>query len=243
MVFAGLAFWRRLPRSRGAMELIAWAGLVYLLVSNGLFIRQLLAWSAPGGLGAPASTALPDYTTRNRVVFGVFAILQALPVLGVILALRSKGVRQAFVAPARAAVAPVAASHPASPPAVPSSDPSYDRSTSADGRFLLRVTGWEAFNTQWVYCPEIIDLSTGQTIFRFQDRNWSLDQDEWETLSVVRFTLRKWPGNHQPVALTAAIDCFTRLCDVMGTQVTLDSLESELERRLTWLDKHGIINV
>lgn len=109
------------------------------------------------------------------------------------------------------------------------------RSTSPDGRFQLRVNTWEAGNTLWVSSPEIFDLAAGQPVFRFQNENWSLDQDEWESDSRVRLTLRKYPGNHLPGNLTVGVDCANGVAyPPNAAAVSLDRLEEVLDRQLTW---------
>lgn len=91
----------------------------------------------------------------------------------------------------------------------------------------------EVFNTLWVEVPTIFDRSDGSTVWTVTDDRWSLDAAHWDG-EVVTMTLRKYPGNHLPRDLQAAIDCVARTAQVGERSVPLATLEQSLDAALTW---------
>lgn len=107
------------------------------------------------------------------------------------------------------------------------------QSTSADGRYIVRIAPWEARNTHWVCPPEIVDTYTGATFFKFESESWSTDRSAWESDSLVRLTLRKYPGDQPRNTLVVRIDCIHGTGDIEGgARVALDALEAALEKAL-----------
>lgn len=107
------------------------------------------------------------------------------------------------------------------------------QSTSPDGRYIVRITPWEARNSHWVSSPEIVDTRTGHTFFKFASESWSADHSAWESDSRVRLTLRKYPGDQPRGTLVARIDCVAGAADIEGgARVALHALEAALEKAL-----------
>lgn len=104
------------------------------------------------------------------------------------------------------------------------------------GRFAVRVSAWEARNSQWVYVPSLIEAGTGAIVFAFADRRWSMDQATWRSETVVHLVLRKFPGDHRPAALEVVVDCADRTA-VLGSGGTCavgeveEALEGAFEKR------------
>jgi hypothetical protein len=116
------------------------------------------------------------------------------------------------------------------------------KSSSADGRYQVRIVAWEAFNSQWVESPSIIDTATGNNLLHVTCNLWSLDRSVWLSPTRVQLTLRKYPGNHRPVQIMVTIDCSAQTATLEFAEalesadiVTLDKLEAVLERQLVWL--------
>ena len=109
------------------------------------------------------------------------------------------------------------------------------KSTSPDGRFQVRVEAWEARNSLWIESPAIYDARSEEIILKFQSEMWSLDKAEWKTGEVVDLTLRKYPGNHTPSQLLAAVNCQRQTAELRPLPaVSLAELERLLENQLTW---------
>lgn len=228
-IAVSVAFLRQKPWSRRAMELIAWAALLYDLISGVLSLQGMYH------LGASLTTQPSGSLLRELIptlIFSVVATLAlAVPISAIIVILRTPAMRAAYT-PAR----PVP--QPARPPAnvattTQPANPTH--STSPDGRFELRVETWEAGPSRWVSSPEFFDRHSGISLFRFQDPHWSLDQAAWESAALVRLTLRKYPGNHQPAQLSATIDCANGTAWLPSSlPVALGQLEELLDWGLTW---------
>lgn len=87
----------------------------------------------------------------------------------------------------------------------------------------------------WIETPTLLDKTTGQMLLSFKDTNWSLDAARWLSDSTVELTLRKYPGNHLPVNVTATIDCANRTAKLGPKEIqSLAEVESGLENALTW---------
>jgi len=107
---------------------------------------------------------------------------------------------------------------------------------SPTGRYAITLREHEAFNTHWVFTPDIVDQQTGETVFAFASTNWSMDGNQWRGDSVLELTLRKYPGNHRPADVSAIIDCEARTGAVgEGPAGPLDDLEARLDQALTWI--------
>ena len=87
-------------------------------------------------------------------------------------------------------------------------------SQSADGRYQVLVTPWEAANTHWVYRPRIIDTRQGSCLLAFEDARWSAEHSTWHGDSTVELTLRKYPGNQAVRSIQVLIDCAGRQAQV-----------------------------
>lgn len=106
---------------------------------------------------------------------------------------------------------------------------------SPSARYEIRLSEREAFNSHWVHTPSLLDRETGDTLTVLSS-NWSLDESEWPSASVVRLTVRKYPGNHTPADVVAVIDCEARTAKVGEREpVPLQALEACLDNALTWI--------
>jgi len=83
--------------------------------------------------------------------------------------------------------------------------------------------------SHWIETPTLTDSTTGERLLTFTDSHWSLDQATWTDDSHVVLVMRKYPGNHKPVDVTAHVDCLARTASVGTRQV--NSLH-ELERAM-----------
>jgi len=107
------------------------------------------------------------------------------------------------------------------------------QSRSADGRYRLLLTPWEAGNTQWVYQPRIIDTRQGTCLLAFHDNRWSVDSDTWLSAGTVELTLRKYPGNQARRSVQAVIDCDQRYAQAGAlAEIELAELEGVLDALL-----------
>ncbi|BDM22650.1 MULTISPECIES: hypothetical protein [Pseudomonas] len=100
------------------------------------------------------------------------------------------------------------------------------QSRSADDRYRLLVTPWEAGNTHWVYRPQIIDTGQGTCLLAFDDSRWSADSSTWLSAGQVELTLRKYPGNQPRRSLQVVIDCDQRHAQA-GSRVEVELVELE----------------
>jgi hypothetical protein len=107
------------------------------------------------------------------------------------------------------------------------------RSTSADGRFAVFVSSWEARMSLWVDTPSIVETASGQVIFAFKDINWSLDAIRWQSDSVVSLQLRKYPGNYKRDHFSIVIDLDNKSGVVEEVLISeLAEVEAALEAQL-----------
>jgi len=88
--------------------------------------------------------------------------------------------------------------------------------TSPTGRFAFRIVAWEARMSHWIESFTLVDATTGATVWRMDDPNWSLDEARWISDSVVEISIRKYPGDHSPSSFEVTIDCDARTAAVMG---------------------------
>ncbi|MGF6391221.1 hypothetical protein [Pseudomonas plecoglossicida] len=106
-------------------------------------------------------------------------------------------------------------------------------SCSADERYRVVVSPWEAFHSQWVYSPRIIDTHLGTCLLRFKDARWSTDLSIWHSSTTVELVLRKYPGGQAIREVRAMIDCANRCARLAsGGEVELTALERALDARL-----------
>jgi hypothetical protein len=107
------------------------------------------------------------------------------------------------------------------------------QSTSPGGRYVVRIEPWEARNSHWVCSPELVDTQTGQSVFKFAAEAWSADSSAWESESLVRLALRKYPGGQPRGSLVVKIDCVLGTVEVdTGERVALQDLEGVLDKAL-----------
>jgi hypothetical protein len=113
----------------------------------------------------------------------------------------------------------------------------YSRKISSpSGRYEIDIVSREVFNTHWIELPRLLDKQTGETLFAFEDSHWSMDEAQWLGESLVRFTLRKYPGNHKPGELIATIDCAARTAKIGEVDAgSLQELEAGLDGALRWI--------
>jgi hypothetical protein len=105
------------------------------------------------------------------------------------------------------------------------------KSTSPSGRYVITVEPWEPRMSLWVETPELVDTRTGRTLIGFRNTNWSLDAAEWQSDTVVKMTLRKYPGDHEPPQFEATVDCEKGTATIGGVAVAnLADLEAALEQ-------------
>ncbi len=70
--------------------------------------------------------------------------------------------------------------------------------------------------SHWIESAELIETATEETLFSFSDTNWSVDNAEWQSPTVVALTVRKYPGNHLPPDFTVVLDCEAKTVVVDG---------------------------
>lgn len=109
-------------------------------------------------------------------------------------------------------------------------------STSPSGRWHIEIHAWEARNSLWVQSPLIRDGEAAAVVLQFADANWSLDTSTWLSDDVVRLSLRKYPGNHDPGAVEVTVDCGNAIAALAnGRAVLLSGLETLLDQQLRWI--------
>ena len=106
---------------------------------------------------------------------------------------------------------------------------------SPTGRYAITIAAWEVRMSLWIESPTLTDTQSGEVLVSFRDPHWSLDSAVWRSESEVVLELRKYPGNHTPVQVTAIVDCAARTADVGPVKVeSLKRLESALDAALVW---------
>lgn len=109
-----------------------------------------------------------------------------------------------------------------------------DRCTSPSGRYLVRVEQSEARMSHWIDTPRIVEVASGEVVFIVRDSRWSLDGAEWSSDDVVRFTLRRYPGDHTPGDFVVELDLAQQRTTVDGVVVPLRDAEAALN---AWADR------
>jgi hypothetical protein len=106
---------------------------------------------------------------------------------------------------------------------------------SPGGEYAFHIRMWEARMSHWIESFVLIESTTRRPLIAFTDPNWSLDEARWLSSSVVRLTVRKYPGDHTPSQFTIEADCGSSLARVQdGTQIPFAQVETKLE----WLLRH-----
>jgi len=82
----------------------------------------------------------------------------------------------------------------------------------------------------WVETPTLVDTQTGRTLIGFKNTNWSLDDAAWLSEEVVKMTLRKYPGDHEPPQFEAIVDCEKETATIGTVASGLAGLEAALEK-------------
>ena len=109
-------------------------------------------------------------------------------------------------------------------------------SISPGGAFELRVDAHSGRMSHDIFTPRVA-TSTGETLIRFTESAWSLDEHRWLGDSTLRLVLRKYPGNHLPPEIICTADLAARSATLAdGTVVPLSGLEAGLNGRLEWVD-------
>jgi hypothetical protein len=104
--------------------------------------------------------------------------------------------------------------------------------------FELRLRERSGRMSHDIRTPSLIARATGEALLEFAEESWSLDEHRWESDSVIRLVLRKYPGNHVPTDLTCTADLVTRTARLDdGTVVPLARLEDALSARLRWVER------
>jgi hypothetical protein len=104
------------------------------------------------------------------------------------------------------------------------------RCTSPNGRYVIYVHAHEMRMSHWIFTPEMVDSTTRRVLFRPHDDAWSLDAALWQTPSLVAMTLRRYPGDHAPIAAT--FDCSSGVAHIDGTAVDPFTDTAAVERAL-----------
>ena len=107
------------------------------------------------------------------------------------------------------------------------------KSISPTGRYMVQIFPWEVRMSHWIETPQLLDTHTQQRLISFEDSTWSLNQADWQSNSVVKLSLRRYPGNHTPSSVEVLVDCEHDRATVEGTVVEgLANLEAALERAI-----------
>jgi hypothetical protein len=108
---------------------------------------------------------------------------------------------------------------------------------SPGGRYRVVTYAVEARMSHWLQLPQIEDLASGDVLCQFRDSLWSLDQALWQTDTLVRLLVRKYPGGHQPTTLAIDIDCLARKAHIGADSVAIEDIDALAERSLRWADR------
>lgn len=100
---------------------------------------------------------------------------------------------------------------------------------SPSGRYEVRSHAWEVRMSHWIESPSIVDQQASAVVYAPQDASWSLEQAGWESDSVVRLELRKYPGGKGMDAVRT-IDCAARRARIDGREIPLAALDAALEK-------------
>lgn len=87
---------------------------------------------------------------------------------------------------------------------------------SIGGQYVFHTRAWEARMSHWIESFTLVEAGSGRSLIAFKDSNWSLDEARWLSSSAVRFSVRKYPGDHSPPQFDVEADCATALARVQG---------------------------
>jgi hypothetical protein len=104
------------------------------------------------------------------------------------------------------------------------------RCTSPDGRYVIYVHAHEMPMGEWTFTPQIIDSATRRVLFHPREHAWSLDSAVWHTPSLVAIALRRYPGDHEPIAAT--FDCASGVAHIDDIVVEPFTNTPAMERAL-----------
>lgn len=104
------------------------------------------------------------------------------------------------------------------------------QSTSPSGRYKVFADPWEPRMSLWVYPPEIVDAETQDLVLKFVNPNWSMDSAKWESETIVRLGLRKYPSDRNGISVR--VDCASRCGEVGDSRFPLSEFEEALEDAL-----------
>lgn len=102
-------------------------------------------------------------------------------------------------------------------------------STSPTGRFEVRAHPWEPRMSHTILPPLLFDTKTTEYIYAPDDSAWSVDRADWEGESVVRLSLRKYPGG-KGTEVELIIDCLARTTSFKGKPIPLSALNGALKK-------------
>jgi hypothetical protein len=101
---------------------------------------------------------------------------------------------------------------------------------SNGGDYVFHTWAWEARMSHWIESFALVDVASGRSLIAFKDSNWSLEQALWLSSSVVRFSVRKYPGDHTPSEFEVEADCATLLAHVQGgAEIPFSEIEPTLD--------------
>jgi len=110
-------------------------------------------------------------------------------------------------------------------------------STSPGGAFELRVHAHSGRMSHDILTP-VVTTRAGEALITFGESGWSLDAHRWLSESVVRLTLRKYPGNHLPAEIVCTADLAAGSATLAdGAVIPLAGLDAALDSRLRWVER------
>lgn len=102
---------------------------------------------------------------------------------------------------------------------------------SPSGAYRFLIVPHEMRMSLWVEWPTLVDARSGQTLLKFSDSNWSLDDAEWLSDSSVRMCLRHYPGGHIPPQFIVVAECVGMTATIQGgTEIPLSEVELALDK-------------
>jgi hypothetical protein len=102
---------------------------------------------------------------------------------------------------------------------------------SPSGAYQFLIVAHEMRMSLWIEWPTLVNANSGQILLRFSDSLWSLDVAEWLSDSLVRMTLRHYPGKHVPPQFEVVADCVSLTATIQGgAEIPFAEVESALAR-------------
>ncbi len=84
--------------------------------------------------------------------------------------------------------------------------------------------------SHWIESFALVEAASSRPILTCRDPNWSLEEAQWSGSSVVKLSVRKYPGNHNPSQFDIEADCATSLARVQGgPPIPFTQVEATLE--------------